>query len=300
MTLSFQKFISSVQEVHLDDKLLDLLCEEKKKEATENAKFIQAFTFSYDVRGKQYNGFYVRHREIENKKFPVILFNRGGTGMFGVVKNGAFFIDTIASFVRSGYIVIGSQCMGFSENGAPDEMGGEDFYSVLALKKLIDADELADQSRIGFYGISRGGITTYRLLVETDWAKAAVIVSGVTDMIADTKFRPELAEHYKKVFGGSENEMKKRSVIYWPKKLPKSVPILIMHGSADWRVDPRSSLRLSKKMMDYSVPHRLVIFEGNDHFLSESASGVSEMELNWMDRFVKQREVLPMLEKHGK
>ncbi len=300
MTLSFQNFISSIQEVYLDDKLLGLLCEEKKKEAMENEKFIQAFTFLYDVRGKQYNGFYVCPREIENKKLPVILFNRGGTGMFGVVKQGAFFIGTIASFVRSGYIVIGSQCMGFSENGALDEMGGEDFYSVLALKQLIDADEFADQSRIGLYGISRGGMTTYRLLAETDWAKAAVVVSGVTDMIADAKFRPELAEHYKKVFGGSENEMKKRSVMYWSEKLPKSVPILIMHGSADWRVDPRLSLRLSEKMMDFGIPHRLVIFEGNDHHLSESAAEVSKMELNWMDRFVKQGGILPVLEKHGK
>lgn len=299
MTPSFQGIVLSMKEVSLNDGLLGLIHEEKRLEAEENSKLISSFFFSYEVNGKEYTGFYVRPKHIDNKKLPVIVFNRGGTGEFGSIKRGRFFVGTIPAFVRAGYIVIGSQCMGFSENGAKDEMGGEDFKSVLELKKFIDADELADQDRIGIYGGSRGGMTTYRLLAETDWAKAAVVVSGIVDMISDASFRPEMVEHYKKTFGGSEEDMKKRSVLYWPEKLPKDVPILIMHGSADWRVDPRKSIRLSERLIELDVPHRLVIFEGNDHYLSENSSEAEKMQIGWFDRFVKKNGALPILERHG-
>lgn len=119
-------------------------------------------------------------------------------------------------------------------------------------------------------------------------------------MIGDAVFRPEMVEHYKKTFGGSEEDLKKRSVLYWPERLPKDVPILIMHGSADWRVDPRKSIRLSEKLIDLGVSHRLVIFEGNDHYLTENAPEAERMEMEWFDKFVKNKGALPILEKHGK
>lgn len=300
MNPSFEHLVASIREVVLDDDLLVRIDERKRDGAIKNAELINAFVFSYETRGRQYNGFYVRPKHIDKEKLPVIVFNRGGTGEFGSIKLGMLFVNKIAAFARKGYIVIGSQCMGFSENGAKDEMGGEDFASVLELKKFIDADESADWDRIGIYGASRGGMTTYRLLAETDWAKAAVVVSGIVDMTGDATFRPEMVEHYKKTFGGSEEDLRKRSVIYWPERLPKDVPILIMYGSADWRVDPRKGIRLSEKLIDLGVPHRLVIFEGNDHHLAENSSEAERMEVEWLDRFVKNKGALPILEKHGK
>ncbi len=300
MNPSFEHLVTSIREVPLSDDLLGRISEKKRDDAVKNAELTDAFIFSYETRGRQYNGFYVRPKHIGDEGRPVIVFNRGGTGEFGSIKLGMLFANTIAAFAREGYIVIGSQCMGFEENGARDEMGGEDFHSVLALKDFIDADKSADSDRIGIYGASRGGMTTYRLLAETDWAKAAVVVSGIADMTRNASFRPEMIEHYKKTFGGSEKDLKKRSVLYWTEKLPKNVPILIMHGSADWRVDPKASIRLSEKLIDLHVPHRLVIFEGNDHSLSENASEAWEMELTWMNRFVRDEGPLPLLEKHGR
>lgn len=300
MNPSFEHLVESIREVSLDDNILGRINEKKRDDAIKNAELIDAFVFSYKTRGLQYNGFYVRPKHIGNEKHPLIVFNRGGTGEFGSIKLGMLFVNIIAALAREGYIVIGSQCMGFEENGARDELGGEDFHSILALKDLIDADKSADSDRIGIYGASRGGMTTYRLLAETDWAKAAVVVSGIADMTGNASFRPEMIEHYKKTFGGSEKDLKKRSVLYWPEKLPKNVPILIMHGSADWRVDPKASIRLSEKLIDLDVPHRLIIFEGNDHYLSENSSEAERMEMEWLDRFVKNKGPLPILEKHGK
>lgn len=299
MNPSFEHLVTSIREISLDGDLLGQINEKKRDGAIKNAHLIDAFVFSYETRGRQYNGFYVRPKHIGDEKHPLIVFNRGGTGEFGSVKLEMLFVNTVAAFAREGYIVIGSQCMGFEENGARDEMGGEDFHSVLALKDFIDADKSVDLDRIGIRGASRGGMTTYRLLTETDWARAAVVISGVVDMTGDAYFRPKMVEHYRKTFGGSEVNLKKRSVWYWPEKLPKNVPILIMNGSADWRVDPKTSIRLSEKLVDLHVPHRLVIFEGNDHSLSENTSDAWEMELTWMHRFVRDKCPLPLLEKHG-
>jgi dipeptidyl aminopeptidase/acylaminoacyl peptidase len=300
MKPSFEHLTTSMQKITLDTDLLNHIDEEERTRTKKKSELIHAVTFSYEVKGLRYDGFSVRPKHINGKKCPVIIFNRGGTGMFGSIKYGMLFMGMIAEFARAGYIVIGSQCMGFGEDGAPDEMGGEDFHSVLALKNLIDADESADSHAIGIYGASRGGMTTYRLLAETNWARAAIVVSGIVDMPGDVFFRPEMIEHYNKTFGGSEADLKKRSVWYWPERLPKDIPILIMHGSADWRVDPKTSIRLSEKLISLEIPHRLVIFEGNDHSLSENATEALEMKLAWMEKFVKNQAPLPILKKHGK
>ena len=149
------------------------------------------------------------------------------------------------------------------------------------------------------YCASRGAIATFRLLAETDWAKAAVVISGTVDLFDDA-FRPEMTEHYATMFGGSQEEREKRSVLYWPEKLPKSVPILLMYGTSDWRVDPRSALHFSEKLLDLKIPHRLVMFEGSDHMLSERWQESRAMGVAWLDRFVRNDEALPDMKKHGK
>lgn len=295
---TFKDQTEAIKMVYLEDDLLDRMNQDDRDVAINNANHVEAFVFSYIVRDKKYNGFYVRPKNTLEKN-PVIIFNRGGSSDFGTVKRGSLFFGVIPQLVREGYIVIGSQCMGFGDDGAPDEMGGEDFYSVLALKGLIDADDKADATRIGARGASRGGMTTYRLLAEVKWIKGAVVISGIADMPNDAMVRPKMIDRYQEMFGGSEDGMKKRSVLYWTDRLTKESPILIMHGTADWRVDPKSSLRVSEKCIDLDIPHRLIMFEGNDHYLSESLEEARTFEISWLNRFVKNSEPLPELKKHG-
>ncbi|MGK2849043.1 MAG: alpha/beta hydrolase family protein, partial [Minisyncoccota bacterium] len=263
------------------------------------AEAIEAVDFEYLANGKKYNGFYARPKHLsKQEKHPIVILNRGGSDLFGHIDAKHIFSGFATSVIKAGYIVIGSQCMGFAEDGAQDEMGGEDFHSVLALKEFIDADDRGDAKRIGLYCASRGATATFQLLAETDWAKAAVVISGALDYLDDA-FRPEMTAHYAKVFGGSEEERKKRSVLSWPEKLPNNVPILLMNGTADWRVDPRSVLRFSEKLLDLKVPHRLVMFEGDDHMLTGHWQESRAMATLWFDRFVRNGEALPDMELHG-
>ncbi len=298
MKPSFFDKTLSVKEILLDATTLAAIPQKNHDRARQNSKDIIAFDFEYVVRGKKYNGFYARLKSLPEEKNPVVILNRGGTGLFGCIDAKHIFSGFATSVIKAGYIVIGSQCMGFAEDGVKDEMGGEDFYSTLALKEFIDADEASDENRIGVYCASRGAVATFRLLAETDWVKAVVAISPATNFLDDS-FRPEMTEHYEKTFGGSKEEREKRSVMCWPEKLPKDVPILLMHGTSDWRIDPRSALRFSEKLLDLAVPHRLVMFEGANHMLSEHWQESRVFGVSWLERFVRNREAVPDMEKHG-
>ena len=299
MRPSFAHKLLSVNDIVLDDAILALIPPKNHEKARANADAIEAVDFEYLANGKKYNGFYTRLKNLSGQeKHPVVILNCGGSGLFGHIDAKHIFSGFATAIIKASYIVIGSQCMGFSEDGAKDEMGGEDFQSVLALKEFIDADDMADNNRIGLYGASRGATTTFRLLAETNWAKAAVVISGALDYRDDT-FRPEMTAHYEKMFGGSKEEREKRSVVCWPEKLPRNVPILLMYGTSDWRVDPRTALHFSEKLLDLKIPHRLVMFEGNDHFLKESWQESRAMAVAWLERFVRNSEPLPDMEPHG-
>ena len=285
MHISFRDKLISVKPFVLDDATVETIEPQYLERAQRNAEAIEAIDFEYVVNGRKYNGFYARLKSLDkNVKHPVVILNRGGTALFGRIDAKQIFLGFATSSINAGYIVIGSQCMGFAEDGAPDEFCGTDFESVLALKDLIDADDMADASRIGVYGGSRGATATFRLLAEVNWIKAAVVISGALDLF-DDDFR-DMTENYVKTFGGSKEEREKRSVLCWPEKLPKNVPILLMYGTSAWRVNPRTSLRLSEKFLDLKIPHRLVMFEGSDHFLSENMQESKPMGSAWLDRFV--------------
>lgn len=300
MRLSFSDRLLAVSDIVLDEQALELIPSRHHERARANVREIEAAGFEYLVNGKKYNGFYARLKTLsESERHPVVVLNRGGAERFGRIDARHIYSGFATAVIKAGYIVIGSQRMGFAPGGAPDTLGGEDFESALALKALIDADERADARRIGLYGASHGAITTYRLLAETDWVRAAVVVSGAVDLVRPSG-REDIEKIYRKIFGGSNQERERRSATAWPNRLPKGVPLLLLYGASDWRVDPRSGLRFSEKLIDLKVPHRFVLFEGNDHFLQENREEAKVLTVAWLERFVRKSGSLPDMEPHGK
>ncbi len=289
--------IVDVKSIILDQELKDKIGSDYVLEAEKNSKLINVYRMVYLSQGHRVVGYIVEPKEGEN--LPCVIYNRGGSGDFGSIKIGHLFLR-LSLFAKAGYITIFSQYSGNAGGEGVDEMGGTDIEDVLNLYPILKKYSRADASRIGMYGASRGGMMTYLALARTDWIKAAVIVAGTTDLLTKKEFRPEMEDHYIKMFGGNEEELKKRSVLYWADKLPKNVPILLMHGTADWRVNPLDSIRMAEELYKNKVPYRLVIFEGGDHYLSEQKQQSSEMSIDWMNRFVKNCESLPNLEFHGK
>jgi dipeptidyl aminopeptidase/acylaminoacyl peptidase len=101
------------------------------------------------------------------------------------------------------------------------------------------------------------------------------------------------------MFVNSDEEKRKRSVLYWAEKLPKNIPLLIMHGTSDWRVNPLDSIRLAEKLQTNKVPYRLIMYEGADHGITEFRKEASDEMFRWFDRYVKNKAPLPNLKLHG-
>ena len=136
-------------------------------------------------------------------------------------------------------------------------------------------------------------------LRKVKWVKAAVIGAAPTNEIRAGKVRPKWREHQISLWGKSRAETIKRSPILWANELPKKVPLLIMHGSADWRVNPLDSIEMSQVLYEHKIPHRFILFEGADHGITEYRDEYSRQTLGWLNRFLKDNAKLPDLKPHG-
>lgn len=234
--------------------------------------------------------------------YPCIIYNRGGNREFGAItpERVVKFLALIASW---GYVVAASQYRGNMGGEGQEQFGGDDINDVLNLIPLLENHPDADQERIGMVGGSRGGLMTYKALTLTDRIKASAIRCGVTDLISWTEDRKDMDEVYADLIPEfnpeDRNTLLSRSPVYWAEKMCSTTPILILHGTSDWRVNPLSSIKMAERLQELKHPYRLVMLEGSDHSLSEHINERNRLIKEWMDRFVRDRAPLPDLTPHG-
>jgi len=255
----------------------------------ENARYMRAYVFTYTSLGKNIAGYIVVPKSAQSIPLPVIIFNRGGTKDFGSIKPGMLF-KHIADIARWGYLVVGSQYPGNSLSGGHDEWGGDDVQSILDLYPLIQHLSIADEQRIGMFGESRGGMMTYLSLSQASWIRAAVTLAGAANLVRGAALRPEMQAVYTEAFGGDEEGKKQRSAIFWPEKFPDNVPLLLLHGTADWRVSPLDSIDLAAKLYEHKKPFQLIVYDGGDHGLSQFRNGWLDQTKLWFNRHLEQKD----------
>jgi len=236
-------------------------------------------------------------------KYPCVIVNRGGNRESGVWNDFTFmrFFGEVASW---GYVVVGSQYRGNGGSEGKEEFGGSDVNDILNLIPFLSETDKADTSRIGMFGWSRGGMMTYLTLTKTDKIKAAIIGSGMADAFIQTKKRPEMdsvfAELAPGYFQNRDSVLKSRSAVYWADKICKTTPLLLLTGSADWRVSPEEQLEMVSKLYEIKHPLRFEFFEGGQHSLIEHLDEVNHVTRNFLDTYVRDMKTWPSLEPHGK
>lgn len=240
----------------------------------------------------------------KDKKLPCLLFNRGGNRDFGMLTPQR--ATRIGSMVADwGYVFFASNYRGSSGSQGADEFGGADVNDVVNAIRVFDQLDFADRKRIGMWGHSRGGMMTYLALKKTDRIDAAIVAAGPSEWERALQQRPEmesrvLAECVPGWPVKREAALEARSAQKWPDKLPADVPILLMHGTADWRVDPRDSLEMSIALVEAMRPFRLIMFEGADHSMTEFRSEYRNAARQWLDAYVRDGKPLPELKPHGR
>ncbi len=263
----------------------------------ERAENLDAYRFFYPSLGNQVEGFLIEPKG--SGPLPVIVYNRGGSKDFGSITEKFLRCARPSALAEAGYLVIATQYSGAGRSEGVDDFGGpQTLNDVRELYGLLAADPRADHSRIGMFGASRGGMMTYLMLREASWIKAAATMAGAADLV-DTSFRPVMEEHYERMFGGALEGREARSVLSWVQDLPKHVPLLLMHGTADWRVNPMESLRLAQRCYEERIPCRYISYEGADHGLTEVYGESVQQLASWFNRYVRDLTPLPDLEPHG-
>ncbi len=236
-------------------------------------------------------------------KYPGIVYNRGGNKEFGKITSFkvAFIMGRVAA---RGYVVAGSQYRGNDGGEGHEEFGGKDVDDVINMVPLLKSLSDVDSSRLGIFGWSRGGMMTYLTLMRTGIFRAAVVGGGLSDLFLMMNSRPDMEEVYYDVIPGyaqhKEASLDVRSAIRHVDKICKTTPILMLHGTADWRCVPQMALDMAAAFQKERVPYRLVMLEGGDHGLTEHNDEVYRQIRMWLDRFVKGDASLPDLQPHGK
>ncbi|MEZ4806273.1 MAG: prolyl oligopeptidase family serine peptidase [Flavobacteriales bacterium] len=234
---------------------------------------------------------------------PCIIFNRGGNREFGKISDPLLlrFLVPLASW---GYVVVASQYRGVDGGEGQEEFGGADVNDVLNLLPVLSQVPTADTSRVGMVGGSRGGLMTYLALTRTTRIKAAVVLAGMADAFRSVAERPEMganvmAELIPGYATDRDSVLATRSPVRWADRLCPTTPILLLHGTADWRVSPKDALDMADALYAANHPFRLLMFEGGDHGLREYRPEVDRATREFLDAYVRDGKRWPNLEPHG-
>jgi len=289
--------IINIEELDLKDVVKKKTDKKIQKSISERLDRVKIHRILYKVGKLKVVGFIVFPKK--GKDLPCVLHLRGGSRDFGQITEEKLVY--MHSFLAdNGYVVISTQYPGVDGGDGKDDWGGSDsMASIKKLKDILNWIPKADTKRIGVMGHSRGGSMAYMLLREVKWLKVAVIGGASTDEFKAAKERKGWREHQINVYGKSKAEQLKRSPIKWVDDLPKKVPMLICHGTSDWRVLADHSILISKELYDHKIPHRLIIYEGADHGITEFWRHYRREVLDWFDKYLVKDSKLPNMKLHG-
>lgn len=283
--MSSSKIINR-EKLELSDTQLRMIKSGWGSEAVNNS-IVEKITYLSD--GLKVKG-YAAYPKERNKKYPCIIWCRGGFGNAGAIDsfNAQGIFGQLASW---GYVVFASQYRGNAGGEGKDEFGGKDVNDVLNLIPLAEDLPMANKNLWGIEGWSRGGMMTYLALTKTNIFKAAVVTGAVANLRCNAGESVFMNRFYSKVLGkfGSETFDKKcrsRSIINFVGKICETTNLLIMHGTADNRVMPHDSIDVANSLLELGYPFRLLLMENGDHFLKNHRKEVDRQRKEWFAKYL--------------
>jgi dipeptidyl aminopeptidase/acylaminoacyl peptidase len=241
----------------------------------------EIFRIRYLSDGLEVVGFVIKPND-DRSDHPVIIYNRGGNREFGKISYDD--LSYLADLASANFVILASQYRGNDGGEGREEFGGDDVHDVLNLVPLAKSLSFTDSNNMVMLGFSRGGMMTYLALKAGADIRAAAVVGGITDLF---QMYEERGDDMKQVLidliGGDptakESEYRSRSAYYWPERI--TLPVLILHGADDWRVNPTQAEKLADKLSEHGSTYELVVFPGGDHSLDTHAHERDREILQW-------------------
>lgn len=246
-------------------------------------KNLRCRTITYNSGGHLVTGWVIKPKMVGKR--PLIIFNRGGNRSYGAWTFADIFARLLP-LAMEGNIVVASQYRGSDlpqeSTEKIDQFGGDDVQDVIAITQYALRLPEVDRKKVFMIGQSRGAIMSFRTLREmpSNTFRAVAIVSGEYDMHHTVRVRPEFETLLRNVVPDFEKnrqaELDKRSVVRWFDKLPRNVPILVVHGEDDDRTPVADARKFVELLRASHRPHASMILEEESHFLSGSQDEVRE------------------------
>jgi dipeptidyl aminopeptidase/acylaminoacyl peptidase len=224
----------------------------------------------YRSDGLNVTGLLVQPTIIPPEGLPLLIFNRGGSGRYGMltVLQVLYLLEPLAS---KGYIVLASNYRGNDGGEGKEEFGGADVADVLRLLELGCTLPQWNGKHSYMAGWSRGGMMTLLAIKAGAHLQAAATIAGITDCISTMHDHADMRTLYDRFIPHTNEEelmsaLRERSGVCWPEKI--RMPLLIQHGDADERIKVDQAQRLSAQLEALGHPHRTIYYAGGNHFLN--------------------------------
>jgi dipeptidyl aminopeptidase/acylaminoacyl peptidase len=252
-------------------------------------------TFTYTVDGVPVKGWMIKPKQHQGK-LPVLIYNRGGNGDYGSIVMG-FALRRLMPWAERDYLVIASNYRGEHNWGrnppaniGQDEFGGAEVNDVLALWPILQQSPAADMEKVAMFGESRGSMMTFLAAKSLPGLKAVISSAGVSDLAEEIKFRPAMEKVFKARIPfyqiRKDQALKERSVVHFIDQIPATLPILLLHGSADQQVDVKNSEQLATLLQQRLQPHKLVIYPLDNHGLRKNRQQADAEIVAWLDKYL--------------
>ena len=241
------------------------------------------------------HGYLTRPRD-EPGPYPLIVLPHGGP--IGVRDTWSFNWEA-QLFAHYGYAVLqvnyrGSAGYGDAfERAGYREWGGKMQDDVTDATQWAIAQGIATKDNICIYGASYGGYAALMGAVrEPTLYQCAASYAGVTDLqlmyeSGDTRYSNVGRTYLEEVFGADPEFLRARSPAYNADRI--GIPVLIIHGKADWRADYEHATRmrdaLEKAHKDVQfVPLK---FEGHGAYDEENRIQVYTTLLDFLAKYLR-------------
>src|ERR671932_352279 len=245
---------------------------------------LELLKIKYLSDGLRISGFIYKPKDVTGKKFPVVIWNRGGVGEDTVISAENFLdLYEMHRYAAEGFVVLASQYRGYDGGEGKDEVGGADTDDVLNLIPLARTLGYADMTRVFMFGFSRGAQMTLQAIRRGAPLRAAVVVGAPTDVELSFRENPLIRDLARTNWAGGEarlaENIESRSAVRWADRL--TVPLLIFQGGADPAVSPAHALELARKMDDAGNLYQLIVYAKDDHFVTRNSEERLRLTVGW-------------------
>lgn len=256
-----------------------------KKEDFESYKEnLECRNILYKVDDAIVHGYYIAPKG--QSDLPVIIHNRGGNESYGSWLFTRVYNQLFSLAQEENVAILASNYRGATPKlPGKDEFGGADVNDVVALPQLFEHFPNVNPEKVGLVGFSRGGMQSLLAVKHGLEVDAIVLIAGQYNLFEGQKHRPKMERVYKALipnYGENrDEELRKRSAVFWMDEIDNDIPILLIHGDKDERVLVDSSIGLDNVLEKEGFTHKLSIYEGMGHSYLSKQKEITDEMMSW-------------------